>query len=263
MQQSKNIFIYLFCILLINVLIKHLLLSKFGFPDRVVSEIILKTIFITITIYLILKFNLFRKKFITSNLVMTILFFLFLFFISINYVTKISSEFEITFHKNFLFIVNTLLTGIFEELLFRLFLFVGIYKYLFNFEYDNLVKTIIVTSLIFGLAHISNFFNQDYDKSSVIVQIIFAFGIGIFFQSLFIYSKNILIPIILHFVVNYLGMYKSKLINHEVLTTSEYTLSDFFTSTAIMLLILILVITPLCTILIKKRITWHNIVYKK
>lgn len=77
---------------------------------------------------------------------------------------------------------------------------------------SNLFKTQIYSSLVFGLAHCANIL---YTASvlQTVNQVIIAFGFGMIFSSLYIRYQMINIPILLHFLVNFMseliGLYSS------------------------------------------------------
>lgn len=138
--------------------------------------------------------------------------------------------------------------GLFEELFFRVFIFLCI----LNIFKKNLFISALIASGIFGLAHISNLFYPGVYPLSVINQIVFAFGIGMVFQTVLIKTKSILFVATLHAAVNQFGAYKRKLF-HEVINSpqSEYTLPEFFTSLLIILFITLFICIPIAKILLR------------
>ncbi|GHA56346.1 CPBP family intramembrane glutamic endopeptidase [Pontibacter akesuensis] len=101
-----------------------------------------------------------------------------------------------------LFGVAQALVGILEELLFR-----GIVFPLMILHYANkkqpISKAIWVSSLLFGAVHLVGLIRHPENFWSVINTIIFAIGIGFFFACLLLKTKNILVPIFLHFLVDF------------------------------------------------------------
>ncbi len=93
---------------------------------------------------------------------------------------------------------NCLLTAIIEEIIFRHFIYT-------EFKYTNSTfKSIVFTSLIFGGMHLLNITSL----SSVpvcIIQSIYTFGLGLVLSIVYIFTKNILFPIILHFLFNFVN----------------------------------------------------------
>ena len=99
------------------------------------------------------------------------------------------------------FVVSMCCVGFIEEVIFRGFLFRAMEK-------DNLRTAIIVSSLTFGLGHISNLFNgSGRTPASSAVQIIFAVLVGFVLVTVF-YRGGSLIPcIIFHSVNNAIGAF--------------------------------------------------------
>ena len=99
------------------------------------------------------------------------------------------------------FVVSMCCVGFIEEVIFRGFLFRAMEK-------DNLKTAIIVSSLTFGLGHISNLFNgSGRTPASSAVQIIFAVLVGLVLVTIF-YRGGSLIPcIVFHSVNNALGAF--------------------------------------------------------
>ena len=100
-----------------------------------------------------------------------------------------------------MYIVSMCCVGFIEEVIFRGFLFRAMEK-------DNLRTAIIVSSLTFGLGHISNLFNgSGRTPASSAVQIIFAVLVGLVLVTIF-YRGGSLIPcIVFHSVNNALGAF--------------------------------------------------------
>lgn len=161
---------------------------------------------------------------------------------------SISDETEtIPVLNNALFFVSCLCVAAFEELLFRVYVFDGLLKI---YTSKKMLRVIVITSLLFAVAHGTNAFHPDVAVYGVIVQIVFAFAIGILFQSLLIRFRNVFLVIALHTVVNYLGSYKSQLLFIER-ASEEYTFNEFLMSLSIMVGISVLVFLPISYILLR------------
>ena len=142
-----------------------------------------------------------------------------------------------------------------EEFLFRVYVFGFLLQYGKERNYKNPIpRALILSSLLFGVAHIFNVFRDDIEVYSVINQVILAFGLGMLFQSLLIRFKSILIPIVIHSIINYLGMYKRYLYEESFFEAEQYNFSDFFISLLTILVIILFVITPISYSLIRKQI---------
>lgn len=156
------------------------------------------------------------------------------------------------FYDNFLFLTFCLTVGIFEELFFRVF----VYNYFIDSE-NSTIKAILKASVIFGLVHLNNFFTQEPYILSVVNQVIFAFGIGILFQALYIRFQSITLVIMLHSLINYFGSYKSGLLNFNIIDAAAdtgYSLRDFFTTFAVFSFLIVVLILPISYFLLKDQI---------
>src|SRR5690606_2227881 len=107
--------------------------------------------------------------------------------------------------EKFLYLISCIATGFYEELFFRVLVFSLIWDYFRNKIHDVL-KSVLLSSLFFGLINFINLFKiQSY---AIVIQVLFAIGIGLLFQSILLRFKNILLIIGLHALINYFGMYK-------------------------------------------------------
>lgn len=107
-------------------------------------------------------------------------------------------EFNPSVYTLLLIIVANLLIGSFEEILCRGIIFKNLLK-----KYTPL-KSALISSLIFALAHIGNFFTND-NNLEVISQIIYAFFLGVLFSAIFYVTKNIWSVILLHALIDFSG----------------------------------------------------------
>jgi|SRR5690554_4300528 len=106
---------------------------------------------------------------------------------------------SLTFH-----VFNNLLTAVFEEVLYRVVLFLGMIQF-FNSPGLRFWKVTALTSFIFAALHFMNIIRLDFNIYTAFTQVVFAFGFGFLLQVLYVVSRNILIPIALHFLVNFFG----------------------------------------------------------
>lgn len=107
--------------------------------------------------------------------------------------------------------------GLFEEFYFRLFVF----SLLCSLYKKNLFKISILTSSLFAIVHLSNLLLNSYSFSDVLFQVMFAFAIGVFFQILFINFKNIYIPVLIHFFIDFNANFSVKFFNISPKETNE------------------------------------------
>lgn len=175
-----------------------------------------------------------------------------LFYLSISYVNRQINIWqpELEPFRHYLFLFSCISVGVFEELLFRVIIFNIFLNYFLN---KQLVRSVILTSFLFGFAHLTNFLNPDFEPFSVLIQIFFAFSIGLIFQCIYVKTKSLVFISALHALVNYLGMYKSRLLNIKLSDNTVYSFNDFFISLATITIITIIVMLPICWLLIKKH----------
>ena len=177
---------------------------------------------------------------------------LFLFVVSIFNVNSslIATGFVVSTYNHAIFILSCLAIGIFEELLFRVFL----YQYTYKFIRKDIIFSLLFCSILFGIAHLSNLVFSDYYKISIINQVLFAISIGLLLQSIYIKTKSVVLIVFLHAIINYLGSYKKNILTKVVSTSETYTFEDFLTSFISILLLTFLVIIPISYFLIKKEL---------
>lgn len=146
-----------------------------------------------------------------------------------------------------LFFLSCVCVAIFEEFLFRVYVFDRLLK---EYTSKKMIRVLFITSTLFALAHAGNALRPGVIVYGVLVQIVFAFGMGILFQALLFRFKNVLLIITLHAIINYLGAYKSQLLFIEK-TSLEYTLSDFFMSIGIMMGLNLMIVLPISYVLLR------------
>ena len=102
-----------------------------------------------------------------------------------------------------LFSIYCLLTGLFEEVIFRGVLFALIANR-FEKSKSGLLKTIIVSSFVFGLAHLFNLFTGG--GVGALLQVCYSTLTGLLFAFVLIKTKNLLCPALIHGVYNFCGL---------------------------------------------------------
>ncbi|EUJ28704.1 CAAX amino terminal protease self- immunity [Listeria grayi] len=95
--------------------------------------------------------------------------------------------------------VSALFIGFFEELIFRGGL-LNSFLVLFNKHKNGPLLAILVSSVLFGIVHLMNFGWQGYWDT--INQVISAVPAGIFFAVIYYKTKNLLIPVLLHAIID-------------------------------------------------------------
>ena len=118
----------------------------------------------------------------------------------------------------------------------------------------NLLFSILVTSTLFALAHLTNLFLSSYDTYSVINQTLFAFSIGIFLQVVNIRTNSLVLVMFFHALINYWGSYRSKLVQIIPETLSEQTFNDFSTTFISIILFSLLILLPLSWVIIRNKL---------
>lgn len=96
-------------------------------------------------------------------------------------------------------IISSIFVGIMEELIFRSFLCRSIE------QRSDQNKAIIISSVIFGCFHLVNIGN--YPLIYVLLQVLYAFAMGIVFAVIFYKTKSLLPCIIVHSIVDFLGAF--------------------------------------------------------
>jgi membrane protease YdiL (CAAX protease family) len=252
----KGLFIVLVAILASNTIFKSICLNSFD--NCLECKIISKTFFVIVTLFLLKKVDLLHKLKPSKKTFLFLFISVSLLVLSFNQINSIyvQNSISIEMNKNIVFLWSTFSVGLFEEMFFRVFVFFVILQ---NTR-GNLILSIILTSLLFGLAHLANIFNPEYVKISVINQILFAIALGVLFQSIYVRYKSLILISTLHCLTNYFGTYKRYLLNigdnHD-----SYTFNDFISTFILIIFITIILIIPLSYLLIKKQLkdkTWHN-----
>ena len=102
-----------------------------------------------------------------------------------------------------LFSIYCLLTGLFEETIFRGTIFALIANR-FEKNKKGLLKTIIVSSVVFGLAHLFNLFTGG--GAVVLLQVCYSTLTGMLFAFVLIKTKNLLCSAFAHGLYNFCGL---------------------------------------------------------
>lgn len=249
----------LFIILAINLglgLLISLFIEDASLTQKSLYKIGLKLVLISLVVFVIVKSQ--QKIGWLNNGVWAIPLTLILIVLSYNQLnnTILEQALSISIGEHLAFLASCLLVGLFEELLFRVYVFNQFLNQKSK-EHRNSKKSILsaiaLTSLLFGIAHITNIFKENYDLLGVISQILLAFILGVLFQAIYIRFNNVILIAGLHGLVNYLGMYKRKLFGiipeNQDLSTLEIVMSFGF-----IILLFILIIAPISYLLIKPRI---------
>jgi membrane protease YdiL (CAAX protease family) len=97
-------------------------------------------------------------------------------------------------------------TGFFEEILFRAIL-INTIIYIFYGNKKKIYYAIIISSVLFGLCHLTNLINRPKILIGIISQIIYATTTGALYSIVYIKYKNIWSIIIIHALFNLMSMF--------------------------------------------------------
>ncbi|WP_158024551.1 CPBP family intramembrane glutamic endopeptidase [Ileibacterium valens] len=101
--------------------------------------------------------------------------------------------------------ISMILVGFIEEVIMRGYLFLALRK-------DSLVQAIVISSVAFGVGHIANLFTGQ-EPLETVLQIVYAFGVGLVFALVLVRTGNLWPCIITHSLVDFLSVYSGELSN--------------------------------------------------
>lgn len=234
-------------------------ISERNIETRFMFSIIVRLLLTIITTYIVIKEDIFRLnklfKHSYSYIVLSGIIGFFLYKIVCNSINEY--DVYISVYTHLLYSANVLTVGLFEELFCRILIFGYVFCIINHGEEKNiLIKSVIITSLIFGALHLLNIFSPYYEKLSVISQSVFAFGLAVLFQSILIKTQNIIFVVFLHAFVNYIMEHRTKLLQ-VVVDNSPYTYSDFIQTIIFFVVLIIFIIFPISYLLLT---TSHNFI---
>lgn len=126
--------------------------------------------------------------------------------------------------KGILLGMSTLSSGMFEEVLFRG-LILGVLLNRYHNSKHGIVKSVIISCLIFGLIHIVNIWTKDQSLRGTLNQAYAAFSLGILYSAVYLKTKSIIMGV-LHTVHNFLGSLP-ELTNSAIIINSTGNKTDF------------------------------------
>lgn len=132
---------------------------------------------------------------------------------------------------NWEFTLSAFEAAVLEETLFR-FAILGILFYAWRNVKRRLPLALAVSSIIFGLVHLTNYGPQEWEMT--ILQAVSAAGIGLFFATVYVYTGQLWLAMLMHFVLDWTAFVASD----STLMTGKVT-SDDWIGTAIELAIFI------------------------
>ena len=139
--------------------------------------------------------------------------------------------------KGILLGMSTLSSGMFEEVLFRG-LILGVLLNRYHNSKHGIVKSVIISCLIFGLIHIVNIWTKDQSLRGTFNQVYAAFSLGILYSAVYLKTKSLIILGGLHTVHNFLGSLP-ELTNSAIIinSTGNKTVFEILLSSILVLLI--------------------------
>ncbi|MFT6872374.1 MAG: membrane protease YdiL (CAAX protease family) [Roseivirga sp.] len=100
-----------------------------------------------------------------------------------------------------LFLVSNPLIALVEELTFRAIVLPLILKIRSN-KKRLLLVSVVMSSMIFGVLHFLNLFREPGNFSGITSQVIFATCISVYLGALFLRTRHIIFPVMIHFLIN-------------------------------------------------------------
>lgn len=263
---TKRIVILLFSVAVLLIATRKLLLSIV--PENEYEQNlflyqgIVKLILLIITIWIIKKDKLINWEFTHKNIFRSGLVIALLLYFSLQHTQSIVAEFKVSVSNfnMYTYILQCLTTGFFEEFFFRILIFSYVCNAFHTKSKENNYKTVLTTSFLFAITHLTNLFNDEMDAISVINQMMFAFIIGIFFHSIFFRINNIFLISILHSVVNFNGMIKSKLFKIGDHSIEASTSDDFIQSFITFIIVGLVIVFPVLYFGLKNK---NNVLIKE
>jgi len=207
LTKNKNIKMITIIIFFVFLLVLNQLSSLFGQYKEMNTFSILR-ISLTLIIMLILNYIGYDKLIKTNKLRNFILLIIPAIIISIhNFPISASIFGRVTIEflpiPFVLFLVECFSISFFEEIIFRGIL-LGIFLLQFKDSRFGVLKSIILSSLIFGLSHLFNIFSGT-SMLDVLLQVLYTFLISIVWAIIYIRTNNIWIIIFLHTLFNFFG----------------------------------------------------------
>ena len=232
----------------------HFFEKGYAQNDELINGVVKLLLFFG-TLYILKTEKLINWEFTQKSKILTLAVSLTVIFLSGQHAFSKMKEFSITvsIFDHFAYAFNCVCTGFFEEFFFRILIFVYVCKVLTQNTNNNYIKPVLITSFLFAIVHITNFLIGEMDIISAINQMMFAFLMGILFQSLFYRIKNILLTSVLHAVVNYNGMLSAKLFKLESHDDSSGIWQDFLQTMLVFVIFGLLVVLPITFYSLKKR----------
>jgi membrane protease YdiL (CAAX protease family) len=216
----KKYFYLAFIVFALYIITNRCIIFPF-FNDYQMFITISKTFWVIVLLFYLIRWKRFSFKFITTDLFWAMCLMFPAIYLSFDFIQKEGLKHSISLKENIEFLIFCISTGFFEEVLFRGVLTFGLIEH-YKCNPKKKYQIVFITSILFGIVHTVNMINTLYHPLSVLSQVYFAFFMGLLLHSLFFRYGNILIPITVHSLINYLGSYQSQLFNIESETSSSH-----------------------------------------
>lgn len=203
----------LFCVLAITAYfsvynITHILLTNVGVEQKLAETIgrLISSIGILVLynqIFDIKNFGLNKENFFNGIILGGFLFIVTI----INFLFLINdlSEYPIIVPSIYLIVIVSIeqvFIGIFEEFLFRGLILNTLLEKMKNNHLKSKIAAIVISSVLFGVVHFLNLFNDSNTLNDCFVDVCFATFIGIFLGALYLRTKNIWVVVFYHALVD-------------------------------------------------------------
>lgn len=149
------------------------------------------------------------------------------------------------FHElgiNKFYLLTALRAGISEEVIFR-FGLIGVLLAAFKNHKGRIIWSIVIASVIFGLIHLSNLKVQPI--GTTLLQVGFATGLGIFLSCCYLYTGQLWLTILIHFLIDFPVF----VLNSSIVSSAPVTSSTIIA----MIIIIIFFINPLAWLFLGKN----------
>lgn len=188
--------------------ITHILLTNCAVETRLAESIgrLLSSIVIVLFYKQILNLKSFGMK--KENFFRGILMGILMLFIIIGNVAIVIddlSEYTIIMPSLYLIImviIEQIFVGIFEEFLFRGLILNTLLEKTKHLQYKGMIWSLLISSLLFGLVHLLNLFDNPEEINSTIAQTVGSIFIGVFLGALYLRCKNIWVVVFYHTLID-------------------------------------------------------------
>ena len=130
-------------------------------------------------------------------------------------------------------------SAFFEEVLFRG-VILGILLFKFKNSNNSILKSVFITSLLFGSTHIINIWFSEMTPRGVFNQVYATFSLGFLYSAVYLKTKNIYMLIFIHFITNFfsqIGILETTEITRNVIEYVNKTKLQLILSELIRLII--------------------------